>query len=278
MRDPLAPIPSPGSDYWSKGAPPPPPERRNAAPDPHDLLTRLGHDALALDRRTGPRHTPPPAPRRAPAESSSLFHPPSLPSPAPVIEAEHEPPALETLSHANVSLFLALRSPRGAALVRTLAVSPRGVLLRQVDPGHADLSEGERERCRAAVASLSPVFSELCSSGRPGVRGVVSSPLATVGGVLLGRRVVSDLCAWQSAVRRRGRAASIGVSLYLPPLRTRSTATQPTVGGAPHLRLRNLERLDGQLAPLNDPQPGVLAIALDRPDAEYLRRVATGEL
>ncbi len=278
MRDPLAPIPSPGSDYWSRSAPPPPPQRQADTTDPHDVLTRLGHDAHALDRRAGPRHTPPPAPRHATAEASSLFHPPSLPTPAPIVEPEPDPPALETLGHAKISLFLALRSPRGAALVRTLAVSPRGVLLQQVGPGQHGLSEGDRARCRAAVASLSPVFSELCSSGRPGVRGVVSSPLATVGGVLLGRRVVADLCAWQSAVRRRGRAASIGVSLYLPPLRTRSAATQPAVGSGPHLRLRNLERLDGQLAPLNDPQPGVLAIALDRPDAEYLRRVATGEL
>lgn len=237
MRDPLAPIPSPGSDpgFWHGTTTPRatrlpaamrPPELDSDADEysPLRLLERNQGDTHGLDRRFIAR-------RAQPSQGSD----------------EHGCGRLLSAAHRPHDAILGLSTSHGWALVRTLTFAPAGILLHLLDLLSPELRADHRERGQALLRRLAPV---LGAPLRPGAVHAPGSPLATVGGCLLAPRVVADLsCFASQPVGRRGtsqrRPAALTVTLLLP---TADTA--------------DLVFVEGELVPMTDPQPKVLAVAL----------------
>jgi len=235
MRDPLAPIPSPARDpgYWRDLKAPHgtrlPPAYRPADDDddeysPLRLLERNQGDTHGLDRRHRPR----------------LLMRDAIPG------EDHGTGRLLSASHRPLRVILGLSTSHGWALVRALTIAPSGVLLHLLDLLGPDTTPEDRAAGQAALGRLA---AQLVAPLRPGAVHPPGSPLATVGGCLLAPRVVADLSSWASQpVGRRGtsqrRPAALTVLLVVPDAR----------GG--------VVRIEGELVPMTDPQPQVLAVAL----------------
>jgi hypothetical protein len=248
MRDPRGPIPSPhhqgarAAAFWEKPAPPPL-VRDDAAEegtgvneyDPTRLLHGSHADAAGIDRRTRPRD----------GGSSHTVH------------------GIAATQHKRLDAVLALSATSGWVLVRTLSLAPNGVLLHLLDLLDPDLEPFERTHGRAMLLRLAPVLGaplrprhlEAAASGHPSETG--GSMLATVGQCVLARRLIADLSCWSSRTQglRSSRAAPtspLAVSLLVPG-RARSG---PRTGRA------GLTTIPGELLPLTDPKPQVLAVGL----------------
>lgn len=248
MRDPRAPIPSPtrDRDYWTRATPPPTsPTASGATPedtnyDPTRLLRPRQGDTHGLDRRGGPR-------RRGELESD-------------------ESQKLVNATHRRLDAILGLRTTQGWAVVRTLSIAPAGVLLHHLDLLDPHLDAAMRLRGRRVLTALAPL---LGSPDRP-KRPAPSSPLATVGTCVLSRRVVADVAAWATPTKGTGAALSsqrpssraLRVGLVIPP--------PVTTGG------RRFSLVEGELVPLNDPNPQVLAVALPPKRIEQLEFLLRG--
>jgi hypothetical protein len=241
MRDPLAPIPSPARNpgFWQTTTAP------RATRLPSHL--RLGDDdgdrddeyspMRLLGRDQGDTHG---LDRRAQRRPSML---------APVATDEHGAERLLSAAHRRLDLVLGLSTSHGWALVRTLSVAPAGLLLHLLDLVDPDLCAGQRARGQAVLRRLAPMLGAPLRAGAVHEPG---SPLATVGGCLLAPRVVADLSSWASMpVARRGtstrRPATLTVTLLL---------AQTGRAGA------GIFCVEGELVPMTDPQPQVLAVAL----------------
>lgn len=231
MRDPVAPIPSPfaASDtargFWHAAHRPPAPRAAddpNASTyDPTRILNGRG-DMLGIDRRGVPR-------RRDDASVGS-----------PITAARH----------VDVRAFFGLQTLSGWAFVRSMCMSPGGVLVQLFDPRDRDLDPDERRIART-------IFGRLAARLGPHVRsGHQSSPLAAVGGCVLAPRVVADLSRWANGrVARRSSHAgrrTLFATLVIP------TGTPRAVPGARSA----IVRIPGEIVPLNDPRPDVLGVAL----------------
>jgi hypothetical protein len=249
MRDPLRPIPAPSStSYWDACAPPPAPASRPQVQpddrqfDPMGLIRDRENDSLGLDRRATRRRTP------------------QQDDPA-LLASEGRGQALVRAAHEAMEGMLALCTSAGWALVQTLTLSPQGLLLRHVDALDRDLQPETRVQMSRALRSLSPVLGAPERELRRGG----SSPLANLGTHLLGARVVADAASWSHAGNAHPRArTSLEVSLLLPP-RTVGTGVSRLTNAA------QLPRFEGRLSSLNDPDPRVLAVALERRAVDALR-------
>jgi hypothetical protein len=143
-------------------------------------------------------------------------------------------------AHVRVRRVLGLVAGRTApSLVQVVSWCPHGVLARALDPTDKHASTRGRAATHRAFRALLPELSR----GDP-------SPLFAASLAVLSSRVVRDLA--EAAPRR------LAVQLVLP---------RPEAAGRAALRIR------GELAPLTDPQPDLLAIALDPPDAQTLRQL-----
>lgn len=248
MRDPLAPIPSPARDpgYWRQLSTPrgtrlPPAYRpqTDAAEEysPLRLLERNQGDTHGLDRRHRPR----------------MQMRDGIPG------DDHGTGRLLSAAHRRVHAVLGLSTTHGWALVRALTLAPAGVLLHLLDPLDPLTRPEHRAEGQAVLTRLAPL---LGAPLRPQAVHAAGSPLATVGGCLLAPRVVADLSSWASQpVGRRGtsqrRPAALTVLLMIP-----------TRGGG-------ITRIEGELVPMTDPQPQVLAVALTPRALAELEQVAT---
>lgn len=231
MRDPLAPIPSPTASPGFWNTPVIPRSTRVAADRPIDefsplrLLQRDQGDTHGLDRRTRRRDRN--APRPAPGD-------------------DHGSARLLSAVHTVRRAILGLSTAHGWALVHTLTVAPSGLLVHLLDLLSPALAPDLRSEGRSLLARLAPVLGAPLhpyAIHRPG------SPLATIGGCLLAPRVVADLSNWasQPIARRAGtRTGTFAVTLLAPD------------AGAP----AGVLRVEGELVPMTDPQPQVLAVAL----------------
>lgn len=249
MRDPRAPIPSPTHDrgYWDRTSPPPnqPPSTQSGHPtraieasyDPTRLLRHRPGDLHGLDRRGGPR-------RRG--------------------EVDGDPSqALISAGHRRLDAILGLRTRQGWAIVRTLSVAPNGVLLHHVDLLDPELDAPHRLRGQQVLRALAPLMG---APRRQGRHPRPSSPLATVGTCVLSRRVVADVAAWATpnvpnptVSSRRPDRRELRVSLVIPPAGQAgypSPYASPVRGGQP------VTVVEGDLVPLNDPNPQVLGVSL----------------
>lgn len=236
MRDPRSPIPSPARDreYWDRGCPPPIADAsasdRPSSYDPTRLLRPRRADALGLDRRDGPRE-------RGTVRTLSGQ-------------------GLVSASHRRVTAVLGLRTVQGWAIARTLSLAPNGVLLHHLDLLDAELDAPIRDLGRRALSALAPLLGAPLRPGRP----QPSSPLATVGTCILARRVVADLAAWAtpretgpvSGNRPSNRGLTVG--LVIPPLTRGPTAASSR---------QRVALVEGELVPLNDPDPQVLGVCLN---------------
>jgi hypothetical protein len=153
--------------------------------------------------------------------------------------------------HRAVDGVLAVTTTGGWALVRALCVGPSGVLVRALDVTDRGLDARTRTAINAALVSLSPVL-----GSRP--RGTQSSPLANVGVHLLAERVVADAAAWIGGTSG-GAAASCAVRRHAVSLMV-----------PPRHRSGRLQQLEGNLVPLNDPDPRVLGVGLSRTAVQNL--------
>ena len=255
MRDPLAPIPSPARDpgFWHGTTTPratrlPQHLRHGDAEDeysPLRLLERNQGDTHGLDRRGRRRES----------------------TPAPT--AGHGTDRLLSAAHRPLDLVLGLSTSHGWALVRTLSRAPAGVLLHLLDLLAPDLAPETRAQGQAVLRRLAPL---LGAPLRPGSVHAPGSPLATVGGCLLAPRVVADLSSWASQpIARRGtsqrRPPSLTVTLLCPHGDARP--------GAP-ATLHGITCVEGELVPMTDPQPQVLAVALTARALTQLERSLPG--
>lgn len=241
MRDPLAPIPSPARDpgFWQSTTAPratrlPSHLRPGEADDEYSPMRLLGRDqgdTHGLDRR---------AQRR-----------PSTPTTAATTH-EHGSERLLSAAHRRLDLVLGLSTCHGWALVRTLSVAPAGLLLHLLDLVDPGTEPGHRARGQVVLRRLAPLLGAPLRAGAVHEPG---SPLATVGGCILAPRVVADLSSWASKpVARRGtstrRPATLTVTLLC--------AREPAPGAAGP----DILGIEGELVPMTDPQPQVLAVAL----------------
>lgn len=250
MRDPLAPIPSPMASptFWDTPQTPRatrlPPRYRGAREteageaveefSPLRLLQRDQGDTHGLDRRSRRRDLSHGTFQRTDPEHGS----------ARLLSAVHRP------AHA----VLGLSTAHGWALVRTLSLAPTGVLLHLLDVLSTKTRPEHRREGQAVLRRLAPL---LGAPLRPGAVHEPGSLLATVGGCLLAPRVVADLSNWASQpVARRGASQggpnTLTVTLMLPAGDPSSTWTDA----------QGIVRLEGELVPMTDPQPQVLAVAL----------------
>jgi hypothetical protein len=242
MRDPVAPIPSPfaasktARGFWQATArPPPPPARhgRGEAPDydPTALLPMRG-DVRGIDRRTRSRVA-----GDASTESATGC-------------------AITAARHVGVHAFFGLQTPEGWALVRSLCMSPTGVLVRLFDPRDPDLDIDEVRVGRSIFRQLAPMLDRhATAASASGSDARVGSPLAAVGGCVLAPRVVADLSGWangRSARRSSGQRRPIHVTLVLA---TRARGAGGRAEGA-------IARIPGEIVPLNDPRADLLGVAL----------------
>jgi hypothetical protein len=247
MRDPLAPLPSPTRDpgYWRSVTTPrgtrlPLAYRTSDADDdeysPLRLLERNQGDTHGLDRRNRPRR---------------VMHD-AIPD-----GGDHGTGRLLSAAHRPIHAVLGLSTTHGWALVRALTIASAGVLLHLLDLLGPDERPEHRAEGRRVLGRLAPL---LGAPLRPGAVHAPGSPLATVGGCLLAPRVVADLSSWASQpVGRRGtsqrRPTALTVMLMVP------TAT-------------GIARIEGELVPMTDPQPEVLAVALTPRALAELERVS----
>ncbi len=248
MRDPLAPIPSPARDpgYWRSLSTPRgtrlPPAFRDevdAADEysPLRLLERNQGDTHGLDRRHRPRQS----------MRDAIPH------------EDHGTGRLLSAAHRRVHAVLGLSTTHGWALVRALTIAPAGVLLHLLDLLGEATRPDHRAQGQAALSRLAPL---LGAPLRPGAVHSAGSPLATVGGCLLAPRVVADLSSWASLpVGRRGTSQRRPTALTV-------TLMIPTADG-------RVVRIEGELVPMTDPQPQVLAVALTPRALAELEQVTT---
>ena len=254
MRDPLAPIPSPARDpgFWHSTTTPRatrlPPHLRAADGEldeysPMRLLERNQGDTHGLDRRGQRRQ-----------------------SPQPATGDDHGTARLLSAAHRAVDVVLGLSTSHGWALVRVMTIAPAGVLLHLLDLVSPATSPAHRVQGQAVLRRLAPL---LGAPLRPGSVHEPGSPLALVGGCLLAPRVVADLSSYASQpVGRRGtsqrRPASLTVTLLLP--QAQSLAARPHAEPRPAASvvpaMQGLTCVEGELVPMTDPQPQVLAVAL----------------
>ncbi len=241
MRDPLAPIPSPSRDpgFWQSTTAP------RATRLPSHLRPGPTDDEYApmrlLGRDQGDTHG---LDRRAQRR-------PSMHTPG---EA-HGTDRLLSAAHRQLDLVLGLSTSHGWAIVRTLSVAPAGLLLHLLDLLDPGLPPELRARGQLLLRRLAPV---LGAPLRPSAVHDPGSPLATVGGCLLAPRVVADLSSWASRpVARRGTSTRRPATLTV-------TLLQATSGLA----------IEGELVPMTDPQPQVLAVALTAAALAQLERAA----
>jgi hypothetical protein len=160
-------------------------------------------------------------------------------------ELEHGSARLLKSVHTVRRSNLGLCTAHGWALVHTLTVAPTGLLVHLLDLLSPALNPDLRDEGRSLLARIAPV---LGAPLRPRAIHRPGSPLATIGGCLLAPRVVADLSSWASQpLARRGatRAGAFAVTL-LAPTGNRSRVV----------------RIEGELVPMTDPQPQVLAVAL----------------
>jgi hypothetical protein len=244
MRDPLAPIPSHAVPaFWHTAELPR--STRVGGDQPLDefsplrLLQRDQGDTHGLDRRSH---------RRDQARTSE--------------DRGHGSFRLLSAVHRTRRVALGLCTAHGWALVHTLSVAPAGVLVHLLDLLSPDTDPALRRDGRALLARVAPVLGAPLhprSIHQPG------SPLATIGGCLLAPRVVADLSTWASQpIARRGasraEAGTFAVTLLAPG----------SVG---------VTRIEGELVPMTDPQPQVLAVALsERALGELERSLAGAEI
>jgi len=247
MRDPLAPLPSPAQDpsYWECTVAP----RTTLAEYPADpngdlrvidevpafepmrLLGRNLGDVHGIDRRSRRRH--------------------GLAKDAP---DEHGGRRLISAGQRSLRLVLGLSSAHGWSLVHTITLSSTGVLLHLLDLMRPDLDAEIKALGRAALRQLAPIL-EAPLRNRA-VHGP-GSPLATISGCLLAPRVIADLSAWASSPSGR-RGSSSG-----PSSAHAITLLMPSPEGP--------ARIEGELVPMNDPRPEVLAISLSERGVAALR-------
>lgn len=259
MRDPVRPIPSPAAAlrgdprarrFW-QGEPDLAPLQRAGQFDPIDLLPGPARDLRGLDRRT-----------RARADGldgrPSTTEAPSVDGARQLVAATHEP--------LDAVLGLVCRGPdRGHwSLVRTISLSPQGVLVRLLDLMDPRAEPHDIARGREVMARLIPIL------GRPGSRrsdrngpSRGASPLATVGSCVLAPRMVAALS--QGANRPSAGGPAPAVELIAP--------CGPPSG--PFARRRTVARIPGELSALTDPNPRVLGLAL-RPSARTQLLFALG--
>ncbi|MBK8263963.1 MAG: hypothetical protein IPK80_21835 [Nannocystis sp.] len=235
MRDPLAPIPAPAADpaFWEcthtpRITRPSLPIKSEAAAErgldyqPLRLLRRNEGDTHGLDRRSQRRHALTGAPRIGHGEAQIL-----------------------SAAHAPLDRIFGLTTAHGWALVRTISLAPAGLLVHHLDLLDPHLAPPRRRAARAALRALS---SALTAGLHPRALHQPSSPLALVGGCLLAARVIADLSTWASLPSaRRGCAGA--------PSEVDEVALLCPQGDG-------IARIDGELVPMTDPQPQVLAIAL----------------
>lgn len=267
MRDPRGPIPHPQleSHYWRTVRPPRRPSKpadrsagsgdpREIAYDPTQLLAPADRGAdLGIDRRQMPR---PELEELAEELTDELANNDAAPRPRPT--------CVLTGAHRRFDALLGLRSAAGWALVRTISLSPNGVLLRVIDPCDPGLDGPLRLRARAALARLGPVFAE-GDTARAGA----GSMLATVGACLLSQRVVADVARWGQRRTTAGSPSSkstarphLAVELVVPPSVPPGGRRHMRVAPAPALAAAAPTRITGTVVPLNDPSDLVLAVAL----------------
>jgi hypothetical protein len=154
-------------------------------------------------------------------------------------DTEAEPALLDDVvfaAHLRWRAFLGLTCDQGGAWLDAISVCPTGMLARAVDPTDPSLSFAERQRLGPQMRALLP---QMC-------RGA-TSPLVATGVTLLSSRFAEDLGRWAQAPATR---PATTVTLLLAP---------PVGRGGQH---GEVERVTGVLAPLTDPHPGILAIAL----------------
>ncbi|HRI09618.1 MAG TPA: hypothetical protein PKW35_17475 [Nannocystaceae bacterium] len=239
MRDPLAPIPAPAHDpaYWECSRAPRvtrpsfPARLRSLIGAPGDaderfeplrLLRRNDGDTHGLDRRSRRRH-----------------------GLAPSSRPEHGEGKILAAAHRPFDALLGLASAHGWALMQGISIAPAGVLLRHVDLLDPALSPELRGAASSALRRLAPA---LVAGLRPEAIHDPGSPPATIGGCLLASRVIADLSSWASL-----------------PSGRRGTTQEASTAHEVALLLAHEDvvlRIDGELVPMTDPQPEVIAVAL----------------
>ncbi len=251
MRDPLAPLPCPHLDpsYWECTLAPrttlaeyPPDLDRDLRVidgepsfEPMRLLGRNTGDTHGIDRRSRRRH--------------------QLGSTA---GNEHGSRRLISAGHRPLRLALGLTSAHGWALVQTITLGSAGVLLHLLDLLRRDLDPEIEALGRGALRQLAPILEAPLrrhAVHKPG------SPLATISGCLLAPRVIADLSAWASCPSsRRGSCSAASTAHAI-------TLLMPAADGP--------TRIEGELVPMTDPRPEVIAVSLSERGLSALRSSLT---
>ncbi|MCA9691681.1 MAG: hypothetical protein KC636_18895 [Myxococcales bacterium] len=257
MRDPLAPIPSPERDpgFWQCTETPTrvrPRERprvarvgpstpaRDAEYDPLRLLRRNLGDMHGLDRR---------ARRRSHAGYLDAEHSP----------IDHGAGRLVSASHRPLDRVLGLATAHGWALVHTVSAAPAGLLVRLLDLLDPTLDPGRRRRGRALLAAIAP---KLGAPMNPRTRHGHGSMLATVGGCLLASRVIADLSTWASHPSTRRGSCGLPSGAHAIELWIHATELDREIARASADPRAEVLQITGELVPMTDPQPEILAVAL----------------
>lgn len=134
-------------------------------------------------------------------------------------------------AHVRWTALVALRCRYGSVWLRAISICPTGLLARAIDPADPNLNAAERGELAVQMRRLLP---EICQGQL--------SPLAATGVTLLSHRTGADLSEWAQ-----------------DPDHHRPTHVELVVAPRP---AASAMRAHGRLCPLNDPSPGVLAIAL----------------
>lgn len=291
MRDPRGPIPHPQleSHYWRTVRPPRPRAEARGSDDASEIAydpTQLlpPHDRsedLGIDRRQVVR-----AELEAIESIEAEIDETTFDLVDEVDGAPREPvhrldharrsACVLTGAHRRFDALLGLRSAAGWALVRTISLSPNGVLLRVVDPCDPGLDRPLRLRARAALARLGQSFADV--DGPPDPTAAFDQPgsmLATVGTCLLSRRVVADVSRWSHSAAHKAAQRTSSVVNHRPHLEV-ELVVPPALpqGGRRHMRVSvgadalstgraAAPRFTGRVVPLNDPSDLVLAVALE---------------
>ncbi len=222
--------------------------------DPLRLLRRNAGDTHGLDRRTRRRS-------HVQARTGSCAEP-------------RGSAQLLSAGHRDLDLTLGLASAHGWALVRVLSAAPTGLLLHHLDVLDPSLGQGHRERGRTLLRKLATVFADVT---RPTAVHPPGSLLGTIGGCLLAGRVMADLSSWASLpIARRGASegASGSHTVTLLALERDLDLDRVTDDDEHDVDLERaarecamprypgLLRFEGELVPMTDPQPAVVAVAL----------------
>ncbi len=204
--------------------------------EPMRLLGRNAGDTHGIDRRSRRRHHL----SGAAAEG-------------------HGSRRLVSAGHRPLRLALGLTSAHGWALVQTITLGSAGVLLHLLDLLRSDLDPEIKALGRGALRQLAPILE--APLRRQAVHGP-GSPLATISGCLLAPRVIADLSAWASCPSaRRGSSSAASTAHAI-------TLLMPSADGP--------ARIEGELVPMTDPRPEVVAVSLsERGLAELRSALAT---